>query len=54
MECCIHIVADENSELLSLSEKSKAKIILCKDKWINLDGKEKKSVGDITKLEFRH
>lgn len=33
MACCIHIVDDEKGDILLASDKSREKVIVCKDKW---------------------
>ena len=40
-ECCLHVLENENGDIFPRSDKTKQKIILCKNQWIHLDGKEK-------------
>lgn len=40
-KCYLHILENENDDILPMSEKAKEKICLCKDKWITLDGSER-------------
>lgn len=38
MDCCIHIVSEEKSAVLPISENCLSKIIECTKKWKHLDG----------------